>query len=87
MEDMTFKSRVYTVEAVRLTDDNAKEVASWVGDRLEVKRGPRFQLRSGSGLEEVREGDWLVRFGEDRPIVRMSDAKFNALYEPTWRHE
>jgi hypothetical protein len=82
----TYESRVYTVEAVRLTDDNLAEVMAWTDGRAH-RNGRRLMLRNGSGLEEIQEGDWLVSYGPGKPILKMSDAKFNALYEPAWRHD
>lgn len=82
----TYASRIYTVEAIRLNDDNVDEVIAWTEGRA-YRDGRRILLRNGSGLGLLTIGDWLVKISPDQPILNMSDAKFNAIYEPLPKEE
>ena len=81
MTPATFNSRVSTVEAVQISDNNVSDVIVWTKG-LAYRNGRRLMLRNGSGLSPLEVGDWLVRIPPRAPILKMSDAKFRALYEP-----
>lgn len=76
-----FQKKPVTVEARRLTQVNAEELAKWCGGRIEYTYRVAFEIPTLEGVMEAQEGDWIIR-GVKGEFYPCKPDIFEATYEP-----
>ena len=78
---MKYITKLREVEAMRYTGDNYKEVHTFTGNRIyKDKCGNGLTLVTEEWNQEVRAGDWVVKFDEYQYEVFSND-EFNENFE------
>lgn len=81
---MMYKQRPQQVEAMRLSYDNAEEVAKWVGTtvvRYEDVELVMMAIPRGDQVGAAYVGDYIVKY-ESGEVIAIRPETFEAIYEP-----
>lgn len=79
-ETLVLRTRPTVVEAKRLTEESAEEIARWCGGWKFAVGYVRWFSRDANTVLQAEAGDWVVRnaFGD---FVRVSDSAIFSEYE------
>jgi hypothetical protein len=76
-----------SLEAVRFTEADARDIRQWVQDRTErgtvvlsSQGDPSLYIHGYEGVEKVEVGEWILFDITDRQFRSASDGAINAFY-------